>query len=135
MRSVAAPRLNTSPFVVGVEHDDPVVVGMEKREKHDTHAANQLLGVFRHRSRAHEFAMSLHGACHGWVQCHNHVNHQDHRPQLSPRCTSVLGSLATHDDTAASMWSELECPLCGCKPAQLELHIIMDRLLHETYVK
>jgi hypothetical protein len=33
------------------------------------------------------------------------------------------------------MWSELECPLCGCKPAQLELHIIMDRLLHETYVK
>jgi hypothetical protein len=112
-----------------------VVVGMEKREKHDTHAANQLLGVFRHRSRAHEFAMSLHGACHGWVQCHNHVNHQDHRPKLSPRCASVLGSLTTHDDTAASMWSELECPLCGCKPAQLELHIIMDRLLHETYVK
>ena len=135
MRSVAAPRLNTSQFVVGVEYDDPVVVGMENGRKHDADAAGQLLGVFRHRSRAHEFAMSLHGACHGWVQCHNHVNHQDHRPQLSPRCASVLSSLTTHDDTAASMWSELECPLCGCKPAQLELHIIMDRLLHETYVK
>ena len=135
MRSVAAPRLNTSPFVVGVEHHDPAVVGMEKREKHGAHAADQLLGVFRHRSRAHEFTMSLHGTCHGWVQCHNHVNHQDHRPQLSPRCTSVLGALTTHDDTAASICSELKCPLCGCKPVQLELHIIMDHLLHDTYVK
>ena len=72
---------------------------------------------------------------HGGVQCHDHVNHQDHRPQLSPRCTSVLGSLTTHDDTAASIWSELESPLCGCKPVQLELRIIMDHLLHETYVK
>ena len=65
--------------------------------------------------------------------------HNRGRPQtpakLSPRCASVLGSLTPHDDTAAPMWSELECPLCGCKPAQLELHIIMDRLLHETYVK
>ena len=34
MRSVAAPRLNTSPFVVGVEHDDPAVVGSEKSETH-----------------------------------------------------------------------------------------------------
>ena len=135
MRFVAAPRLNTSPFVVGVEHDDPVVVGMEKRKKHDTDAANQLLGVFRHRSRAHEFAMSLHDTCHDGVQCHNHGNHQDHRPQLNPRCASVLGSLTTHDDTAAAICFELECPLCGCKPAQLELRIIINHLLRETYVK
>ena len=109
--------------------------GWKNGRKHDADAAGQLLGVFRHRARAHEFTMSLHDTCHGGVQCHNHVNHQDHRPQLSPRCASVLGSLTTHDDTAAPMWSELECPLCGCKPAQLELHIMMDRLLRETYVK
>ena len=39
-------------------------------------------------------------------------------------------------DTAASMRFDLECPLCAsCKPAQLEVGIIMDYLLHETYVK
>ena len=88
MRSVAAPRLNTPPFAVGVEHDDPAVVGSEKSEKHGAHAAGQLLGVFRHRSRAHEFTTSLLDIFHGGVQCHNHANHQDHRPQLSPRRTS-----------------------------------------------
>ena len=88
MRSVDAPRLNRPPFVVGVEHDDPAVVGSEKSEKHGAHAAGQLLGVFRHRSRAHEFTTSLLDIFHGGVQCHNHANHQNLRPQLSPRRTS-----------------------------------------------
>ena len=30
---------------------------------------------------------------------------------------------------------EPECPLCACKPAQLEVGIIVDYLLHRTYVK
>ena len=88
MRSAPAPRLNTSPFAVGVERDDPAVVGSEKSEKHGAHAAGQLLGVFRHRSRVHESTTSLLDIFHGGVQCHNHVNHQDHRTQLSPRRTS-----------------------------------------------
>ena len=70
------------------------------------------------------------------MQWHRHVNPQDHRPHLTPRRTSDLGSLTTtHDDTAASMCFDLECPLCACKPAQLEVGIIMDYLLHQTYVK
>ena len=44
MRSVAAPRLNTSPFVVGVETHDPAVVGPEKSEKHGAHAARSKFG-------------------------------------------------------------------------------------------
>ena len=32
------------------------------------------------------------------------------------------------------MCFELECPLCACKPAKLEVRIIMDHVLHETYV-
>ena len=45
MRSVAAPRLNTSPFVVGVEKThDPAVVGSEKSEKHGAHAAGSNFG-------------------------------------------------------------------------------------------
>ena len=52
---------------------------------------------------------------------------------------SISGSRTTthfyHDDTAASMCFELECPLCACKPAKLEVRIIMDHVLHETYVK
>ena len=56
-------------------------------------------------------------------------------PPPHPRRTSDLGSLTTtHDDTAASMCFDLECPLCACKPAQLEVGIIMDFLLHQTYV-
>ena len=66
---------------------------------------------------------------------HRHANPQDPRPHLNPRRTSELGSLTTHDDTAASMCFELECPLCACKPAKLEVRIIMDHVLHETYVK
>ena len=72
---------------------------------------------------------------HARVQWHRNVNPQDHRPQSTPR-TADLGSLTTiHDDTAASMCFELECPLCACKPAILEVRIIMDHVLHETYVK
>ena len=41
----------------------------------------------------------------------------------------------THDDTAATMCFELECPFYACKPAKLEVRIIMDHVLHETYVK
>ncbi len=63
---------------------------------------------------------------------HRHVNPQDHRPHLTPRRTS---DLATHDGTVASMRFELECPLRACKPAQLEVGIIMDYFLHQTYVK
>ena len=44
MRSVAAPRLNTPPFVVGVEHDDPAVVGSEKSETHGAHDAGSTFG-------------------------------------------------------------------------------------------
>ena len=44
MRSVAAPRLNTSPFVVGVEHDDPAVVGSQKSETHGAHDAESKFG-------------------------------------------------------------------------------------------
>ena len=44
MRSVAVPRLNTPPFVVGVEHEDPAVVGSEKSEKHGAHAAGSKFG-------------------------------------------------------------------------------------------
>ena len=44
MRSVAAPRLNTSPFVFGVEHDDPAVVGYEKLETHGAHDAGSKFG-------------------------------------------------------------------------------------------
>ena len=69
------------------------------------------------------------------VQWHRHASPQDPRPHLNPRRTSELGSLTTHDDTAASMCFELECPLCACKPAKLEVRIIMDHVLHETYVK
>ena len=69
------------------------------------------------------------------AMAHRHVNPQDHRPHLNPRRTSELGSLTTHDDTVASMCFELECPLCACKPAQLEVGTIMDYLLHQTYVK
>ena len=36
---------------------------------------------------------------------------------------------------AASVCFDLECPLCACKPAQLEVGITMDYLLHPTYVK
>jgi hypothetical protein len=71
------------------------------------------------------------------VQWHRHASpHQDHRPYLTPR-TSDLGSLTTTHDgtTAASMCFDLECPLCACKPAQLEVGIIMDYLLHQIYVK
>ena len=46
-----------------------------------------------------------------------------------------LGSLTTHDDTAASMRFEPECPLCGCKPAKLDVGIIVGQFLVETYVK
>ena len=56
-------------------------------------------------------------------------------PNSVPAAPPTRGSLTTHDDTAASICSELKCPLCGCKPVQLELHIIMDHLLHDTYVK
>ena len=63
------------------------------------------------------------------------ANPQDPRPQLNFRRTSELGSLTAHDDTTASMCFELECPLCACKPAKLEVRIIMDHVLHETYVK
>ena len=44
MRSVAAPRLNTPPFVVGVEHDDPAVVGSEKSETHGAHDPGSTFG-------------------------------------------------------------------------------------------
>ena len=44
MRSVAAPRLNTPPFVVGVEHDDPAVVASEKSETHGAHDAGSKFG-------------------------------------------------------------------------------------------
>ena len=44
MRSVAAPRLNTSPFVVGVETHDPAVVGSEKSEKHGAHTSGSKFG-------------------------------------------------------------------------------------------
>ena len=46
MRSVAAPRLNlnTPPFAVGVETQDPAVVGSEKSEKHGAHAAGSKFG-------------------------------------------------------------------------------------------
>ena len=44
MRSVAAPRLNTPPFVVGVIHDDPAVVGSEKSKTHDAHDAGSTFG-------------------------------------------------------------------------------------------
>ena len=44
MRSVAAPRLNTPPFVVGVEHDDPAVFGSEKSETHGAHDAGSTFG-------------------------------------------------------------------------------------------
>ena len=57
------------------------------------------------------------------VQWHRHANPQDPRPHLNPRRTSELGSLTTHDDTAASMCFELECLLCACKPAKLEVRI------------
>ena len=63
---------------------------------------------------------------------HRHVNPQDRLPHFNPRRTS---DLATHDDTAASMWFELECPLRACKPAQLEVRIIVDHYLHEAYVE
>ena len=33
------------------------------------------------------------------------------------------------------MCFDLEYPLCACKPAQLEVGIIMDYLLKQTYVK
>ena len=50
-------------------------------------------------------------------------------PPPQPPRTSDLGSLTTtHDDTAASMCFDLECLLCACKPAQLEVGIIMDYL-------
>ena len=134
---MAAPRLNTPPFAVGVEHDDPAVVGSDKSEKHGAHAVGQLPGVFLHRSRAHEFTTSLLDIFHGGVQCHNHVNHQDHRPQLSPRriSNSACSRPTTHDDTAASMRFEPECPLCGCNPAQLDVGIIVGHFLVEPYVK
>ena len=48
----------------------------------------QNLGIFRYRARSHEFTTSLLDIFHGGVQCHNHVNHQDRRPQPSPRRTS-----------------------------------------------
>ena len=60
MRSVAAPRLNTSPFVVGVEHDDPAVVGSEKSETHGAHDAGSNLGICRYRTRSHESAAPPH---------------------------------------------------------------------------
>ena len=60
MRSVAAPRLNTPPFVVGVEHDDPAVVGSEKSETHGVHDAGSAFGYFRYRTRAHESAAPPH---------------------------------------------------------------------------
>ena len=41
----------------------------------------------------------------------------------------------THDDTAALMRFEPECPLCGCKLAQLDIGIIVGHFLVETYVK
>ena len=45
MRSVAAPRLNTSPFfVVGVEHVDPAVVASDKSETHGAHDAESKFG-------------------------------------------------------------------------------------------
>ena len=69
------------------------------------------------------------------VQWHRHANPQDPRPHLNPRRTSELGSLTTHDDTAASMRFEPECPLCGCKPAKLDVGIIVGHFLVETYVK
>ena len=69
------------------------------------------------------------------MQWHRYTNPQDPRPHLNPRRISELGSLTAHDDTAALMCFEPECPLCACKPAQLELRIIMDHVLHEAYVK
>jgi hypothetical protein len=30
---------------------------------------------------------------------------------------------------------EPECPLCGCKPAKLDVGVIVGQLLVETYVK
>ena len=46
MWSVAAPRLNTPPFDVGVKHDDPVVVASEKSEMHGAHDAGSTFGYF-----------------------------------------------------------------------------------------
>ena len=46
-----------------------------------------------------KIATSLLDTFYGGVQCRNQVNHQDRQPQLSPRCTSVLGLLTTHDDS------------------------------------
>ena len=46
-----------------------------------------------------------------------------------------LGSLTTHDDTAASMRFEPECLLYGCKPAQLDVGIMVGHFLVETDVK
>ena len=69
------------------------------------------------------------------VQLHRHASPQDPRPHLNHRRTSELGSPTTHDDTAALMCFEVECPLYACKPAKLEVRIIMDHVLHETYVK
>ena len=44
MRSVAALRLSTSPFVVGVETHDPAVVASEESEKHGAHATGSKFG-------------------------------------------------------------------------------------------
>ena len=61
MRSVAAPRLNMLPFVVGVEDHDSAVVGPEKSEKHgDDDAMNHFLSTFRYCARAHEPAAPRH---------------------------------------------------------------------------
>ena len=39
-----APRLNMPPFAVGVEHDDPAVVGSEKSDTHGAHDAGSKFG-------------------------------------------------------------------------------------------
>ena len=60
MRSVAAPRLTMSLFVVGVEHHDLAVVAPEKSEKPDDDAMNHFLSTFRYCARAHEPAAPRH---------------------------------------------------------------------------
>ena len=47
MRSVAAPRLNTPPFIIGVEHDDPAVVGRRICKPGNDGAMNHFLSIFR----------------------------------------------------------------------------------------
>ena len=56
-------------------------------------------------------------------------------PNSAPAAPPTRLAQTTHDDTAASMRFEPECPFCGCKPAQLDVGIIVGHFLVETYVK